>query len=143
MIVVAMPGGLTAENRDELRLPGMVRAVARDVDSYGYYWELEGDATTVTLDFVARQVVIPDETSPAQQAALATALAAFGQPPAWDAAARQVLQLAQSAVGVDIRQLTDAQRWALLAVVLFDKKAIAADLKIRPLRDWVIRKPNE
>ena len=45
--------------------------------------------------------------------------------------------LAQSAVGVEITALTDAQRWAMLGVLLWKAGAIAPDATIKPLGQWV------
>ena len=140
---IDMPEVLTPDNQHRLLLRGKVMKLGRDVDVYYYRWTLGQDTTDVTLDFVARVVFIPDEAAQAQKDMLVAALAAFMQPPAWHAVARQILQLAQSAVGVDVRQLTDNQRWALLAVLMWDRKAIGNDLTIRPLGEWVTRQPRD
>lgn len=52
---------------------------------------------------------------------------------------QQVLNLAQSAVGVAINALTAAQVRALFAIVLWQEGALNKDGTVRPLADWIDR----
>lgn len=56
-------------------------------------------------------------------------------------AAQQALEtikeLIQEAVGKTVTDLTTAERWALLAGLLYQNKAIAPDMTIRPPRYWI------
>jgi hypothetical protein len=142
-MILEMPELLTMETVAGVHLPGQTALLSRDVDTYTLGWRVGSNFTTVSYDFANRRVTIPDDAPQELIDILAARLVAFGGPPEWDAAARQVLAVAQSAVGVDVRNLTAAQVRALLALVLFDKKAIGADLTIRPLREWVIRRPGD
>lgn len=51
---------------------------------------------------------------------------------------QQVLDLARNAVGVRVDLLTAAQVRTLFAIVLWQEGALAADLTVRPLADWVV-----
>lgn len=44
--------------------------------------------------------------------------------------------LAQSAVGVTLNNLTNNQKDALLAILLWQAGAVADDLTVNPLKDW-------
>lgn len=50
---------------------------------------------------------------------------------------RGTKDLAQSAAGVRVNQLTDIQRDVLLTVLLWKNGAIAENMTINPLGDWV------
>lgn len=49
----------------------------------------------------------------------------------------RIIVLAQSAVGIQMDQLTQAQIRALMAIVLWKAGAVAEDGSINPLADWV------
>ena len=48
----------------------------------------------------------------------------------------KVANLAQSAVGVRLSDLTPAQQRALVAVLLWKAGAVTADLTVKPLEEW-------
>lgn len=52
---------------------------------------------------------------------------------------QQLINLAQSAVGVKVDELTAAQVRALLAIVLRKVGAVGPDLTVQPLPSWFIR----
>lgn len=137
-MILSMPGELTRENLNTLHIDGLIRAIKQDV----FEWTYQNVPILVEFDFDAREITIPDDTPQAMIDLLTSVLSIWGEVPAWHEPARQILNLAQSAVGIDIRNLSDSQRWALLAVLMWDRKAIANDLTIRPLSDWVVRKPD-
>lgn len=103
-------------------------------------WTYDGNAETLVFDPTAQTIEV-DDGIPAEQLVVLQAALSRPQLDADKRAARQaIIDLAQSAVGVDIRDLTAAQIKALLALVLWDKKAIGNDLTIQPLGDWVQRR---
>jgi GAF domain-containing protein len=78
----------------------------------------------------------PDEATLAQAAAdyLAAAIAAEQ---ARQQLRDQIKTLAQSAVGETLDNLTQAQLKSLVAILLWKAGAVANDLTINPLSDWV------
>lgn len=91
-------------------------------------YQLVGNALGVRL-------TVPDE---ADEAAILVVIQAHNpdEEPAGTALRRQILQLAQSAVGVRANDLSTAQIKALLAVVLWRHGAWTQDMRIRPLGEW-------
>lgn len=81
---------------------------------------------------------LPSDPTPAEVAAAIAAKAAAEQQTKADAAAlrTRVRALAQSAVGVQLDQLSAPQVRALIAVLLHKQNAIDKTGAIRPLADW-------
>lgn len=104
----------------------------------GVDWTLQdnGDGTG---PFIASWNRAEPQPNDAQIDAAITAAKAAAQQAETDAVAlKQAVQnLAQSAVGVVIDQLTAAQRNALIACLLWKAGAIDKDMKIRPLAQWL------
>lgn len=49
----------------------------------------------------------------------------------------QIITTAQTAVGVSLADLTQAQRNALMACLLFAAGGVGTDSKVRPLGEWI------
>ncbi len=83
-------------------------------------------------------LTVPDDTA---EPAVAAVVAAHDPtpPPAPDAALRSaIVQAVQSCVGVRLADLTQAQRLALIAALLFRAGAVdRTTLAIRPLAEWL------
>ena len=47
-----------------------------------------------------------------------------------------IISIAQSAVGVALNDLTQAQTRALLALMLWKASGVAPDMTVKPLKDW-------
>lgn len=142
MPTLSMPAALTLENRDTIRLNGLVRARPGGEGIFNYEWTYLGNTTTIALDFNTREITLPDETAPELLDYFTSVLSDWESPPNWQTPARQILDLAQSAVGVHITDLSEAQKKVLLVLILWDKGAIGLDLTIQPLHDWVRRRPD-
>lgn len=50
-----------------------------------------------------------------------------------------IKNLLQGTVGKNVLDLTNGERWALLAGLLYHNQAIAQDMTIRPLSAWIAR----
>lgn len=102
----------------------------------GTDWTLQDDGAG---PFIASWNRAEPQPNDAQiDAAIAAAKAAAQQAETDAVALKQAVQnLAQSAVGVVIDQLTAAQRNALIACLLWKAGAIDKDMKIRPLAQWL------
>lgn len=83
---------------------------------------------------------LPTDPTQAEIDAALAAKAAKQQQDLLDAAAlrTRVRTLAQSAVGVQIDQLSGAQVRALIAILLHKQSAIDKNGAIRPLTEWVV-----
>lgn len=128
LTLIPIPADLTP---DQLHLNGIVQRRGR----YSYHWTNEIDSGVYTWTPEAIEV---DTQYPALIAAIRAAVAEQTEP-GRAAALRRLKTLALSTVGVDLEDLTNPQIKALLAVLLYDAKAIDDQGKIRPLREWVRR----
>lgn len=140
MITLDFPELMTAENWREAVIPGVVDVGLRQPPLFYLTWTYDGVEVELLVDVEARTISL-DEATPAERVTLLEAvLTGFKQPPAWAALYYRIRDTAQSAVGVRLDQLTAGQRNALVAVMLWDRKAIANDGTIRPLGQWVKRR---
>lgn len=99
--------------------------------------EFEGDAPTGRTE---RVTVFLDGgvVRSAPEAEAPTLIAAVQQAQADAQALRQqILNLAQSAVGVSLNALTANQRNALVACLLWKAGGVAPDMTVRPLGQWL------
>lgn len=90
--------------------------------------------------WLATRGPLPTDPTPQESAAAIAARAAATQQAAADAAQlrQQIIALAQSAVGVRLDALTGPQVRALFALtVLRPAGAVAPDLTVRPLGEWL------
>lgn len=71
------------------------------------------------------------------EAAAILAAAAAAAAAAHNALRQQILNLAQSAVGVQLDQLTAGQRSALTAAMLYLAGGVTQDMKVKPLAEWL------
>lgn len=140
-MIISFPPTLT--DWSDLRLPGRLSLASKAENTLQVDWTNDGLITTLTVDMIARTIEIPDAAEQALKDILQLKLTAFGQPPGWVATYDAVKAAAQSAVGVMITDLTVTQQKALVALLLWDHKAITDDLKIKPLNQWVKRRLNE
>lgn len=104
-------------------------------------WKL--DDLEIVLVWSTGTVEIPDDAPPGRVKLLQDTLARYGQPPGWNAEAQRVLARGRAAVGKKVEDLTPPQQLALLAALLFRSRAIDDDGKVRPLREWIKRVPDE
>lgn len=122
---------------DAVALDGLPR-VATDTDDVQHVLYLDGATVRSMLSAdwppplpttpTAQQIA---DAITARQAAAAAELAAI-------AALRvQIVNLAQSAVGVRIDLLTAGQRNAIIACLAWKSGAIANDMTVRPLGEWL------
>lgn len=130
-----LPIGFTIE---AIHLSGN-SSIARIGDST---YSFTAGALSGTFTVTETQIIFPADTDPAMLTLIQAQLAKVGQPPEWDGPAQNLFTLAQSAVGVAIQDLTTPQVKALLVLVLWDKKAIDNNLKVKPLGGWVKRRPK-
>lgn len=123
-------------DRQKFHLVGQVENMG------GGVWEWRpADGVTIVAAIGAGSVEIDDATDQAYVGLLQAALTAAAETePEWGPVYRAVKSAAQSAVGVALTDLTNAQIKALLAVLLFEKKAVDQDGKVRPLAEWVKRR---
>lgn len=122
---------------DRLHLTGTLERLGENT----YEWLLNSHTATVTIGDTG--AILSPDASPEQAAMFEAAISDYDQPPKWDASAKNLFTLAQSAVDVAVQDLTTPQVKALLLVVLWDKKAIDNNLKVKPLREWVKRRPHD
>ena len=108
-----------------------------------YILDEAGTALAGTFTLSPTQITFPDDTDPALLSLMQAQISRIGQPPSWDGAALSLFNLAGSAVGVAVQDLTTAQVKALLLLILWDRKALDNELKVKPLRTWVKRRPAE
>jgi len=123
-------------DRQKFHLPGQLENMG------GGVWEWRpAEGVLIVAAIGGGSIEIDDATDQTYvdilQAALDTAAATE---PEWSGLFRQVRTAANSAVGVRLTDLSNTQIKALLAVLLFEKKAVAPDGTIRPLADWVRRR---
>jgi len=101
---------------------------------------LDGDTvrSLSASDWIAQRGPLPIDPTPEQSAAAIAARVAAQQQADSDALAlrQRVRALAQSAVGIQIDQLTAVQVRALIAVLLQKAGAIDKSGAIRPLSEW-------
>lgn len=123
-------------DRQKFHLQGQVENMG------GGVWEWQpAEGVTITATIGEATIEIDDATDQTYVDILQAALdAAAETEPPWGPVYRQVKQAAQSAVGVALTDLTTNQIKALLAVLLFEKKAVDNDGNIRPLAEWVRRR---
>ncbi len=116
------------------------QATADDASMHVLYWN--GIVRSMeAADWLAQRGPLPtdptqadiDAAVAAQEAARVQALADAAQ------IRQQVLNLAQSAVGIAINALTAVQVRALFAIVLWQEGALNKDGTVRPLADWIDR----
>lgn len=130
-------------------MPLLPQALAEAVQTDGLARVVSGDDGSCHVLFLdGRQVrsmlcsdwtgPLPTDPTPAQSAAAVAARAAQAQQDVTDAAAlrQRVITLAQSAVGIQIDQLTAVQVRALIAVLLHKAGAIDKSGAIRALDTW-------
>lgn len=130
LTLIPIPADLTP---DQLHLNGIVQRRGR----YSYHWTNEIDSGVYTWTPEAIKV---DTQYPALIAAIQAAIARATQTePARAPVLRRIKALARSTVGIDLEDLTNLQIKALLAVLLYDARAIDDNGRIRPLKDWVRR----
>lgn len=123
-------------DRQKFHLPGQVENMG------GRVWEWRpAEGVLITAVIGDGSIEIDDATDQAYVDILQAALdATAATEPEWSGLFRQVRQAANSAVGVALTDLTNAQIKALLAVLLFEKKAVDQNGKVRPLAEWVRRR---
>lgn len=141
MILINFPQGMNADNWQNVILPGRLIEAEIAGDRHTIEWSYQGSVVPLVVDTGAGAIELDDATDQARIDLLQAALQQFGAGPAWGEMYNQIVSTAQSAVGVQLTSLTAGQRNALLALVLWDKKAIANDGTIRPLGKWVKRRP--
>lgn len=97
------------------------------------------DGSVIQPEGMATTVVTLTAEQEAQLQAAADAAAAANQQAQTDAAAlrQQILDLAQSAVGVTLSALTTAQRSALTACLLYKAGGVTNDMKVKSLAQWL------
>lgn len=97
------------------------------------------DGEVLLPEGVESHVVILSAEQEAQFAALSAAGAVSTSSEKGAAAElrQQILDLAQSAVGVSLSALTAAQRNALTACLLWKAGGVTNDVKVAPLSEWV------
>ncbi len=142
-MIIDLPPEISITTRDEiikLRLEGGLNYRPDEAGRFVVDWRWQDEWLTLYIDPTSQQIEVDDSISPERLAVLQAALDRPQIEAERSAAMQNVIDLAQSAVGVDIRNLSQNQILALLAVVLWDKKAIARDLTIRPLGEWVRRR---
>lgn len=90
-------------------------------------------------EWLAQRGALPPVPTPQESAAAVQALAQADQQAQADAAQlrQQIINLAQSAVGVRVDALSATQVRALFAVVLWQEGALKNDMTVRPLTEWV------
>jgi hypothetical protein len=94
--------------------------------------EQDADGNQITV------ITVPDTITKAQVDAVANDITWQTWSPAPDPVYSKVVQLAQSAIGVTLDNLTAAQIKALVAIMLYEHSAIdPSTLTIRPLSAWV------
>lgn len=125
---------------DQVALDGLPRvAIADDSSQHVLYLDGTFVRSMSVADWLIQRGPLPADPTPEQIAAAIAARETATLQAAADAAAlrQQILQAAQSTVGVVIDQLTAQQRNALVALLLYKAGAIDKDLKIKPLTEWV------
>jgi hypothetical protein len=98
----------------------------------------------LAADWIVLHGAPPPDPTPEESAAGVAAIAQAASQATADAAQlrQQVLNLANSAVGVVVNALTAAQVRALVALLLLKAGALNTDGTVRPLTDWVDRPNN-
>lgn len=140
-MILNFPQGMGADNWQDVILSGRCIQTEHAEARHTVEWTYHGDPVILVVDTDLRVIELDDATEPARVDMLQAALDKFGTGPEWSALHSQVISAAQSAVGVSLGSLTAGQRNALMALVLWDKRAIANDGTIRPLAQWVKRRP--
>jgi len=143
-MIVEMPEGMNRDNFTNVVRRGELRLLALEGEALTYRWALDDDSTSVRFDFnfERREIEVPDEAPAAQRDMLSEAVEAWGAEPDWYDAARKIVELAESAVGQEIGELSGTERWMLLAALLWRAGGIGDDLRVRPLAEWIARLPD-
>lgn len=119
---------------------GLPRLASYDDQSqHVLYWDAPHVRSMLAADWLAQRGPLPIDPTPEQSAAAVLARQQAAQQAQADAMQlrQQILGLAQSAVGVRVDGLNARQIQALLAILLRKEGALANDLTIRPLADWI------
>lgn len=130
LTVISIPPGVT---RDNFPLIGVVNRIGPNT----YHWTDEVNSGDFTWQ---DDVIEVDDQYLALIATIQAAIARATQTkPARAPVLRRIKALARSTVGINLEDLTNLQIKALLAVLLYDARAIDDNGRIRPLKDWVRR----
>jgi len=105
------------------------------------YWGGQIVQSMLAADWLAQRGALPTDPTQQESDAGVVALAQAEQQARQDTAQlrQQVLNLANSAVGVAVNALTAAQVRALVALLLLKAGALNTDGTVRPLTDWIDR----
>lgn len=146
MVELALPEGLqTIGDLRQLHLEGSMSFGRPEGGRLETIWTLDGETITLVWDAAGRVVSLPDGTDQGRIEVLRSALERIGRTPRWASGIERLVELAQSTVGVDVRDLDSAQRAILLALALANQRAFEfgeddqgeATIVVRPLREWV------
>lgn len=132
-----------------LRLPGKLhRRENKDDDRLIYHWQVpvlspvEGGELETLLTVEGRKLELPDD-APAELQAILDAQIEEVLSPKIKQVTRELFRAAESAGGKAIADLSDDEMRALLALLLWDRKGLDKELKVRPPGDWVKRQLRE
>lgn len=142
-MIIDLPPEIPITLRDHIARLRLEGGMSYQPDQGGRFvinWRWQGKWLTLYVDPTNQQIEVDDSISPERLVVLRAALARPQAEAEKQAAMQNIIDLAGSAVGVDIRNLSQNQILSLLAIVLWDKRAIGNDLTIRPLAEWVRRR---
>lgn len=115
-------------------------ALATATDSeLTYLWVLGENETILTV--TAEGVTLAADASPEQVAMLEAALR--GDEPAWHAPARILFNRVLPLVGTSVIDWTAADFMKVVTLLLWNRKALDNNLKLRHPREWVARRPGD
>ena len=86
------------------------------------------------------QIAFPDDTDPAVLTFVQNQLAQVGQPKPWEIAIDDLRSRAVGMVGVEVWNLTAAQRLTVAALLMWNGGILDNNLKIRPIDQWLKRR---
>lgn len=109
-------------------------------DRLVYHWRLGELETLLTVE--GRKLELPDD-APAELQTILEAQIEEVANPRIKQASRELFRAAESAGGKAIADLSDDEMRALLALLLWDRKGLDKELKVRPPGDWVKRQLKE
>lgn len=120
-------------------LKGHLALAAATDGELTYLWVLGENETILTV--TAEGVTLAADASPEQVAMLEAALR--GDEPAWHAPGRILFNRVLPLVGTSVTDWAAADFMKVVTLLLWNRKALDNNLKLRHPREWVARRPGD
>lgn len=122
-----------------LPLKGQLGLLTATDSELTYLWVLNDNEAILTV--TAEGVTLATDASPEQVAMLEAALR--GDEPAWHAPARILFNRVLPLVGTSVTDWAAADFMKVVTLLLWNRRALDNNLKLRHPREWVKRRPGD